>query len=60
MDNIFDTELTPQEKADFIKQCDEYLEKLQRLHEQMARDQEEIDRTTAATWELLAQMRKAA
>lgn len=60
MEEIFDAELTAANKADLIKQCDEYLAAMQQIHEQMVKDQEEIDRTTAETWAILAQLRKVA
>lgn len=60
MEEIFDTELTAENKAELIKQCDEYLAAMQQIHEQMVKDQEEIDRTTAETWAILAQLRKVA
>lgn len=60
MEEIFDTELTAENKAELIKQCDEYLAAMQQIHEQMVKDQEEIDRTTAETWAILTQLRKVA
>lgn len=60
MEDIFDSELSAEKKAELIKQCDEYLTAMERMHEQMVQEQEEIDRITAETWTILAQMRKAA
>ncbi len=60
MEEIFETELMAENKADLIRQCDEYLAAMQQIHEQIVKDQEEIDRTTAETWAILAQLRKAA
>lgn len=60
MEDIFDSELSAEKKAELIKQCDEYLTAMQRTHEQMVKDQEEIDQITTDTWKILAQMRKAA
>lgn len=60
MEDVFDAELTPENKAELIRQFDEYLEAMQRIHEQMVKDQEEIDRTTAETWAILARMPKVA
>ncbi len=60
MEDIFDTELTAEKKAELIKQFDEYLEAIDRIHEQMVREQEEIDRVTAETWAILARMPKIA
>jgi hypothetical protein len=60
MEDIFDAEITAEERAEFIRQFDEYLASMQKIHEQMENDQEEIDRITAETWTILDQMRKAA
>ncbi|MGH9841295.1 MAG: hypothetical protein ACREEM_21275 [Blastocatellia bacterium] len=60
MEDIFDAEITAEKKAEIIREFDGYLAAMQRIHEQMVKDQEEIDRITAETWAILAQMRKAA
>ena len=60
MEDIFDSEITPKKKAEIIKQCDEYLAAIDRIFAQMAKDREEIDRLSAHTEMMLAQMRKAA
>ena len=60
MEDILDTELTAEKKAELIKQFDEYLEAIDRIHQQMVKEQEEIDRITAETWVILAQMPKIA
>ncbi len=60
MEDIFDAEITAEKKAELIREFDEYLAAMQRIHEQMVKDQEEIDQITAETWAILAQMRKAA
>lgn len=60
MEDIFDSELSAEKKAEIIKQCDEYLVMMQRIHEQMVEEQKEIDQITADTWTILARMRKAA
>ena len=60
MEDIFDAELTEKKKAEIIRQIDEYLEAMDRTHEQIVREQEEIDRITAETWAILARMPKIA
>lgn len=60
MEDIFDADLTAEKKAELIKQFDEYLEAIDRIHEQMVREQEEIDRITAERWAILARMPKIA
>lgn len=60
MEEIVDSELSTEKKAELIKQCDEYLATMQQMHEKMVKEQEEIDRITAETWAVLFQMRKAA
>ena len=60
MEDIFDSELSAEKKAELVKQCDDYLAAMQRTHEQMVKEQEEIDQITADTWTILARMRKAA
>ena len=60
MEEIIDSELSVEKKAEIIKQCDTYLAAMQQMHEQMMKEQEEIDRITAENWTILAQMRKAA
>jgi hypothetical protein len=47
MEDILDTELTAEKKAELIKQFDEYLEAIE-------------DRITAETWAILARMPKIA
>jgi hypothetical protein len=60
MDKTFDDQLTNEDKAELKTQFDQYLAALRRTLEQMAADRQEIDRLKAETWEMLAQMRKAA
>lgn len=64
MEDIFDTELTAEEKAELIKKCDQYIEATQRILDRIGKDWEEIDRINAETRAILArlqdQMRKAA
>ena len=60
MEDTFDAELTEEKKAEIIRRFDEYLEAIDRIHEQMVREQEEIDRITAETWAILARMPKIA
>lgn len=60
MDNILEFELTSDDPAEINKLLDRYIEALTRIHEQVEKDQAEIDRLSAETWALLAQMRKAA
>lgn len=57
MVEIFDPEVKVSNRAEFVKQLNLLLEALSRIQEQMAKDQEEIDRNNAETWALLAQMR---
>ena len=58
MEDIFDDELTPDRKAEFIRQIDEYLVKLQQMQEQSVKDWEEIDRINAETEAILARLRE--
>ena len=60
MEEIFDSELSAEKKAELMKQCDQYLAAMQQIHEHMVKEQEEIDQITAETWEILTRMRKAA
>jgi hypothetical protein len=60
VDKTFDDQLTSEDKAELKAQFDQYLAALRRTLEQMAADRQEIDRLKAETWEMLAQMRKAA
>lgn len=60
MEDIFDTKLTAEEKAEILKKCDEYIEATHRILEHMQRDWDEIDKVDAETSAILAQMRKAA
>jgi len=60
MENAFDAEITTEQKAEIIKMLDEYTEKFQHIHEQMVRDQEEIDRLNAESWAFLKQIREFA
>jgi hypothetical protein len=57
MAEIFDPEVKVSNRAEFVKQLGLLLEALSRIQEQMAKDQEVIERNNAETWALLAQMR---
>lgn len=60
MEDIFDSDLNAEEKAKIIKQCDEYLAAIDRIHEESVEEQKKIDKITAETWAILRQLRKAA
>ena len=49
MEEIFDSELSAEKKAELMKQCDQYLAAMQQIHEHMVKEQEEIDQITAET-----------
>ena len=60
MENIFDSELSEEKKAEIIKQCDESLKAIYRIFEQMEKEEQEIDRLNGETRAMLNLMRKAA
>lgn len=60
MDNTLNFELTSDDPEEINRLLDLYIAALTQIHEKMKQDQQEIDRLTAETWTILAQMRKAA
>ncbi|HWQ32326.1 MAG TPA: hypothetical protein VNQ79_05545 [Blastocatellia bacterium] len=59
MEDTFESGLSSKDQVELKKLIEEYLEAFRRIHEQMTRDQMEIDRLKAETWVMLDQMRKA-
>ena len=64
MDKILELELTSNDPAEISQLLDQYIEALDRIHEEMVKDREEIDRINAENTANLAylrsQMREAA
>ena len=59
MENTIATEVSLKTRADYQAAIEQCLAEMQRLHEQMERDQEDIDRLRAATQALLAALQAA-
>ena len=59
MEDTFESGLSSKDQVELKKLIEEYLEAFRRIHEQMTRDQMEIDRLKAETWVMFDQMRKA-
>jgi hypothetical protein len=59
MENTITTEVSLKTPADYEAAIDQCLVEMQRLHEQMERDQEDIDRLRAETKALLAALKAA-
>jgi hypothetical protein len=59
MENTIATEVSLKTRADYKAAIEQCLAEMQRLHEQMARDQEDIDRLRAETKALLAALQAA-
>ena len=59
MENTIATEVSLKTRADYQAAIEQYLTEMQRLHEQMERDQEDIDRLRAETKALLAALQAA-
>ena len=64
METLFDQEVTPEEKAEFIKLMDDFIARMERMQVESARDWQEIAQKRAETDAILTQlseqMRKAA
>lgn len=59
MEDTITTEVSLKTPADYEAAIDQCLAEMQRLHEQMERDQEDIDRLRAETKALLAALKAA-
>jgi hypothetical protein len=59
MENTITTEVSLKTPADYEAAIDQCLVEMQRLHEPMERDQEDIDRLRAETKALLAALKAA-
>jgi hypothetical protein len=59
MENTITTEVSLKTPADYEAAIDQCLAEMQRLHEQMERDQEDINRLRAETKALLAALKAA-
>jgi uncharacterized coiled-coil DUF342 family protein len=59
MQNFIATEISLKTRADYKAAIEQCLAEMQHLHEQMARDQEDIDRLRAETKTLLAALQAA-
>jgi hypothetical protein len=59
MENTIATEVSLKTRADYQAAIEQCLTEMQRLHEKMARDQEDIDRLRAETKALLAVLQSA-
>ena len=59
MDNTIATEVSLKTPADYEAAIDQCLVEMQRLHEHMERDQEDIDRLRAETKAILAALKAA-
>jgi hypothetical protein len=57
MENTITTDVSLKTPADYEAAIDQCLAEMQRLHEQMERDQEDIDRLRAETKALLAALK---
>ena len=59
MENTITTEISLKTPADYEAAIDQCLAEMQRLHEQMERDQEDIDRLRAETKAILGALKAA-
>jgi hypothetical protein len=59
MENTIATEISLKTRADYEAAIEQCLTEMQRLHAQMERDQEDIDRLRAETKALLAALQAA-
>jgi hypothetical protein len=59
MENTIATEVALETPADYEAAIEQCLAEMQRLHEQIVRDQEDIDRLRAETKALLAELKAA-
>ena len=59
MENTIATEVSLKTRADYRAAIEQCLTQMQHLHEQMERDQEDIDRLRAETKTLLAALQAA-
>jgi hypothetical protein len=59
MENTIATEVSLRTRADYKAAIEQCLTEMQRLHEHMERDQEDIDRLRAETRALLAALKAA-
>jgi hypothetical protein len=59
MENTSATEVALETPADYEAAIEQCLAEMQRLHEQIVRDQEDIDRLRAETKALLAELKAA-
>jgi hypothetical protein len=57
MDKTLEFELTSDDPAEISKLLDQYIEALDRIHKEMVKDREEIDRINAENVTVLAQLR---
>lgn len=57
MDKILEFELTSDDPAEISKLLDQYIEALDRIHEEMMKEREEIDRINAENGAILAHLR---
>ncbi len=57
MDKTLEFELTSDDPAEISKLLDQYIEALDRIHKEMVKDREEIDRINAENVATLAQLR---
>src|SRR5262245_20000167 len=59
MENTITTAVFLKSRSDYKAAIERYLAEMQRLHEQMARDQQDIDRLRAAAKALVAELQAA-
>jgi hypothetical protein len=57
MDKTLEFELTSDDPAEISRLLDQYIEALDRIHKEMVKDREEIDRINAENVTVLAQLR---
>jgi len=57
MDKTLEFELTSDDPAEISKLLDQYIEALDRIHKEMVKDREEIDRINAENATVLARLR---
>jgi hypothetical protein len=60
MDKTLKFELASDDPEEINRLLDQYIEAFAGIHQKIEKDQIEIDRITAETWDLLAQLQKAA
>ncbi len=58
MENVVETEMTAEKKADFIKQCNEYFAAIGQILAQIDKDEAEVERLNAETRGMLAGLRQ--